>query len=107
MKNTTKRNSITAKFVTNTRVELDFGGDIAVVNTPNSVSARMLAAMVEANLVDLCGDNLHPCTAKTSPEPGARLTTEQRHGIRLIISDRINNRELVRAEDLEQENALN
>ena len=107
MKNTIKCKAITAKFVTNTRVELDFGGDIAVVNTPNSVSARMLAAMVEANLVDLCGDNLHPRKAKTSPEPGTRITTVQRHGIRLIISDRINNRELVRAEDLEQGNSPN
>jgi hypothetical protein len=102
-----KSNAIKIKFINKTRVELDFDGDIAVVETPTSVSARLLAALVEANLFDLCGNKLHPRKTKNLPGLGGSLTIEQRHGIRLTIVDRGAARELVSAEDLEQMGALN
>ena len=107
MKNTIKCNAITAKFITTTRVELNCDGDIAVIEALNPASARLLAALVEADLVDLCGDKVYPRTAKMKPMLGDRTTTEQRHGIRMQIVERHTHRELVAAEDLVHASALN
>jgi hypothetical protein len=95
---TMKTSKITVKFKTKTLVELSIGNRIAVVDSPDHAKARQLAALAEADLLDVDGDdNITVRVIENQPNIGARIVTETRHGNQLFIAEsRHGQRRLIR-----------
>jgi hypothetical protein len=103
---TMQTSKTTVKFVTETQVELSIGNRIAVVDTPNHANARQLAALAEADLLDVNDDNITVRVIENQPNIGGLIVTETRHGNRLFISEsRRGQRRLIRI--YEVQNAVN
>lgn len=77
---------ITVEFITETQVELTIGNRIAVVDTPHHESARKLAALAEADLLDINDDAINVRVIGKPLKQGDRVVTETRHGKQMFIA---------------------
>lgn len=98
-----KSTKITAKFATETKVELTIGSYLAVVDTPHRANARQLAALAEAGLLDVHGDELTVRVREAKIKDSDKIVTETRHGNLVVIVEPCNGqRRLIHIYDIER-----
>ena len=95
------KSKIDVEFVTDTKVELTFAKEIAVVNAPTPSIARQLAALTEAGLVCIVGNQIVARQRTGQLKTSERIVVEERHRYLMFIAARKRRRELIRAYDLE------
>ena len=95
------KSKTTVEFISDTKLELTIGNDIAVINAPNPASARELAALAEAGLICDAGDKITARRNNTPLKPSDRIVTEERHGHMLFIVKRKSGRELLMSYDVQ------
>ena len=97
----THKSKTHVEFVTDTKVELTFAKEIAVVNAPTPSIARQLAALTEASLVSIVGNRVVARQRTGQLKTDERIVVLERHRYLMFIAARKRRRELIRAYDLE------
>ena len=98
----TKQSKIKVYFVTETKVELTVGNRKAQITTPDHADARQLAALAEADLLDVYDDHVGVRYNKSRLNIGSRIVSEIRHGKRLFIAEsRKGKRRLIHIYDIQ------